>query len=79
MAVFTDSELEYLAGQRLARLATASAEGQPDVSAVGFSVDGDTVVSSGLELTKTAICAPTRGRRSLSTTWPASIPGGLAA
>jgi len=53
MAVFTDSELEYLAGQRLARLATASAEGQPDVSAVGFSVDGDTVVSSGLDLTKT--------------------------
>ena len=53
MAVFTDSELEYLAGQRLARLATASDEGQPDVSAVGFSVDGDTVVSSGLDLTKT--------------------------
>jgi len=53
MAGFTDPELEYLAGQRLARLATASDEGQPDVSAVGFSVDGDTVVSSGLDLTKT--------------------------
>jgi pyridoxamine 5'-phosphate oxidase family protein len=53
MAVFTDAELEYLAGQRLARLATASEDGQPDVSAVGFSIDGDTVVSGGLDLTKT--------------------------
>ncbi len=53
MAVFTNAELEYLAGQRLARLATASPDGQPDVSAVGFSVDGDTVVSGGLDLTKT--------------------------
>ena len=53
MAVFTDAEREYLAGQWLARLATASADGQPDVSAVGFSVDGDTIVSGGLDLTKT--------------------------
>jgi pyridoxamine 5'-phosphate oxidase family protein len=53
MAVFTEAEHEYLAGQRLARLATASADGQPDVSAVGFSVDGDTIVSGGLDLTKT--------------------------
>jgi hypothetical protein len=35
MAVFTDAELEFLASQRLARLATASKAGQPDVSAVG--------------------------------------------
>jgi len=53
MAVFTDAELEFLAGQRLARLATASASGEPDVSAVGFGVDGDTIVSGGLDLTKT--------------------------
>jgi pyridoxamine 5'-phosphate oxidase family protein len=54
MAVFTDAELEYLAGQRLARLATASAGGRPDVSAVGFRVDGDnTIVSGGIDLTKT--------------------------
>ena len=53
MAVFTEAEHEYLAGQRLARLATASADGQPDVSPVGFSVDGDTIVSGGLDLTKT--------------------------
>lgn len=53
MAVFTDGERRYLAGQRLARLATSSSEGQPDVSAVGFSVDGDAIVSGGLDLTKT--------------------------
>jgi pyridoxamine 5'-phosphate oxidase family protein len=53
MSVFTDAELEYLAGQRIARLATASAGGQPDVSAVGFGVDGDAIVSGGLDLSKT--------------------------
>jgi pyridoxamine 5'-phosphate oxidase family protein len=53
MAAFTDAELEYLAGQRLARLATSSAAGQADVSPVGFSVDGDTVVSGGIDITKT--------------------------
>lgn len=53
MAVFTDAEVEYLRSQRLARLATASNAGQPDVSAVGFAVDGDSIVSGGLDLTKT--------------------------
>jgi pyridoxamine 5'-phosphate oxidase family protein len=53
MAVFTEAERAYLSSQRLARLATASEDGQPDVSAVGFSVDGDTVLSGGLDLTKT--------------------------
>jgi pyridoxamine 5'-phosphate oxidase family protein len=53
MAVFTDAERAYFSEQRLARLATASEDGQPDVSAVGFSVDGDTIVSGGLDLTKT--------------------------
>jgi len=53
MGVFTEVEITYLAGQRLARLATASATGQPDVSVVGFEVEGDAVVSGGLDLTKT--------------------------
>jgi pyridoxamine 5'-phosphate oxidase family protein len=53
MPVFTEPELAPLAEQRLARLATASPEGQPDVPAVGFEVDGDIVVSRGLDLTKT--------------------------
>ena len=53
MAVFTDGELEFLRSQRLARLATASNAGQPDVSVVGFAVSGDTIVSGGIDLTKT--------------------------
>lgn len=53
MAVFTDAELDYLRGQRLARLATASPTGAPDVAAVGFAVDGGTIVSGGYDITKT--------------------------
>jgi pyridoxamine 5'-phosphate oxidase family protein len=53
MAVFTDGELDFLRSQRLARLATASKAGQPDVSAVGFDVSGDTLVSGGIDLTRT--------------------------
>ena len=51
--VFTDTELEYLGTQRLGRVATVSAKGEPDVAAVGFGVDGDEVVVGGLDLTKT--------------------------
>jgi len=53
MSVFTDSELDYLASQRLARIATASATGLPDVAVVGFGLDGDAIVSGGIDLTKT--------------------------
>lgn len=53
MSVFTEAELEYLAGQRIARLATASGAGQPDVSPVGFAVDGDSITSGGMDITKT--------------------------
>jgi pyridoxamine 5'-phosphate oxidase family protein len=53
MSVFTEAELEFLAGQRIARLATASAAGQPDVSAVGFAVEGDSITSGGMDITKT--------------------------
>jgi pyridoxamine 5'-phosphate oxidase family protein len=53
MSVFSDLEVEYLESQRPARLATASSSGQPDVSAVGFGLDGDSIVSGGIDLTKT--------------------------
>jgi len=53
MAVFTEAELEYLSAQPLARIATASASGVPDVAAVGFGVDGDTLVTGGYDITKT--------------------------
>ena len=51
--VFTDAELDYLNSQRLARIATVSADGEPDVAAVGFRLDGDVIVVGGLDLTKT--------------------------
>ena len=51
--ILTDAELEYFKGQRLARIATVSAKGEPDVAPVGFRFDGDTVVVGGLDLTKT--------------------------
>jgi pyridoxamine 5'-phosphate oxidase family protein len=53
MTSFTNAERDYLAGQQLARLATASPNGTPDVSAVRFVLDGDTIISGGLDLTKT--------------------------
>lgn len=51
MAVLTDAEAQYLAGQRLGRLATASAEGQPHVVPVGFRVDPAQGDVGGLDLT----------------------------
>jgi len=53
MGTFTEAELDYLATQRLARIATASASGVPDVAAVGFGVDGDDLVTGGYDITKT--------------------------
>jgi len=53
MSVFTPAEVDYLSSQSLARLATASRDGLPDVAAVGFRLDGDDIVSGGLDITKT--------------------------
>jgi pyridoxamine 5'-phosphate oxidase family protein len=38
--MFTDEETAYLRSQPIARLATVSASGQPDVVPVGFEFDG---------------------------------------
>ncbi|MDG7000028.1 MAG: PPOX class F420-dependent oxidoreductase, partial [Nitrososphaerota archaeon] len=38
--MFSDSELNYLKTQHLARVATASPKGVPEVSPVGFEFDG---------------------------------------
>ena len=38
--MFSDAELAYLSTQRLARVATVSTEGVPEVSPVGFEFDG---------------------------------------
>lgn len=44
MATFSNKELEYLRGQRLARLATADAKGAPHVVPVGFRLSDDGAV-----------------------------------
>src|SRR4051812_25591107 len=41
MTTFTDKEVEYLHGQRLARLGTANASGAPHVVPVGFRLSDD--------------------------------------
>jgi len=42
MSVFTGVELEYLASQRLGRLATVDPEGRPQVVPVAFRINPDT-------------------------------------
>lgn len=38
--IYSEPEIEYLKSQRLARIATATREGKPDVSPVAFEFDG---------------------------------------
>lgn len=42
--MFSEQEVAYLQSQRLARIATVDASGQPTVDAVGFSLDGGQVL-----------------------------------
>jgi pyridoxamine 5'-phosphate oxidase family protein len=53
MGAFTDAELTYLRSQPLMRFATASPSGKPDVAPVVFQLDGDNIVTSGFDITKT--------------------------
>ena len=50
---FTDEEIAYLRSQRLARIATVSSAGQPDVVPVGFEFDGTHIYVGGLDPAKT--------------------------
>jgi pyridoxamine 5'-phosphate oxidase family protein len=50
---FSDEEIAYLRSQRLARIATVSADGQPDVAPVGFEFDGTHVHVGGFDPAKT--------------------------
>ena len=50
---FTEEEKAYLGSQRLARLATVSADGQPDVAPVRFEFDGSDFYVAGLDLPST--------------------------
>jgi pyridoxamine 5'-phosphate oxidase family protein len=51
--VFTDAERDYLSTQRLGRIATSAANATPDVAPVGFTVDGNTIVVGGIDITRT--------------------------
>jgi pyridoxamine 5'-phosphate oxidase family protein len=50
---FTDEEVTYLRSQRLARIATVSDDGQPDVAPVGYEFDGEHLYVGGLDPAKT--------------------------
>lgn len=51
---FTPTELDYLRGQRLGRLATVDGDGAPQNNPVGFVIDGvGRVVVGGLDLAAT--------------------------
>jgi pyridoxamine 5'-phosphate oxidase family protein len=55
MSVFTDREIEYLAGQRLGRIATVGPDGQPHVVPTSFryNADHDAIDVGGLRISQT--------------------------
>ena len=55
MSVFTDNELEYMAGQRLGRIATVGRDGQPHVVPTSFryNAEHDTIDVGGLRMSQT--------------------------
>ena len=55
MSVFTKAELEYLASQRLGRIATVGADGQPHVVPTSFrhNPDHDTIDVGGMRMSQT--------------------------
>jgi pyridoxamine 5'-phosphate oxidase family protein len=50
---FTEEEIAYLGTQRLARIATVSNDGQPDVMPVGYQFDGKYFYVGGMNPVKT--------------------------
>ena len=55
MSAFTDLEIEYMAGQRLGRIATVGADGTPHVVPVGwiYNAARDAIDIGGFELERT--------------------------
>jgi pyridoxamine 5'-phosphate oxidase family protein len=51
--LFSQKELAYLKSQRLARIATVSTNGEPDVAPVAFTFDGEKFFVGGIENTQT--------------------------
>jgi pyridoxamine 5'-phosphate oxidase family protein len=50
---FSDEELQYLRSQRIARIATVGADGQPDAVPVGFEYDGTHLYVGGVDPVRT--------------------------
>ena len=55
MSVFTDKEVEYFAGQRLGRIATVGADGQPHVVPTSFryNAEYDAIDVGGMRMSQT--------------------------
>jgi pyridoxamine 5'-phosphate oxidase family protein len=55
MSVFTEKEIEYLAGQRLGRIATVGSDGQPHVVPTSFryNPEHDAIDIGGLRMSQT--------------------------
>jgi pyridoxamine 5'-phosphate oxidase family protein len=55
MSAFTDKEIEYLAGQRLGRIATTGPDGQPHVVPTSFryNAEHDAIDVGGLRMSQT--------------------------
>jgi pyridoxamine 5'-phosphate oxidase family protein len=55
MSVFTDLEIEYMAGQRLGRIATVGADGQPHVVPTSFryNAEQDAIDVGGMRMSQT--------------------------
>ena len=51
--MFSDKELAYLRTQRLARIATSSTRGQPDVAPVGYEFDGTAFYIGSVDMERT--------------------------
>jgi pyridoxamine 5'-phosphate oxidase family protein len=55
MGSFTEAQIEYLAGQKLGRLATTGSDGRPHVVPVSFRYNAelDTIDSGGMHVATT--------------------------
>ena len=51
--MFSEKEISYLQSQRLARIATVSSDGEPDVAPIGFTFDHGRLLVGGLDLKRT--------------------------
>src|SRR6266446_567197 len=71
--MFSEKEIAYLKSQRLARIATVSAKGEPDVAPVGFTFDGEHFLVGGHDLQRTL-----KYKNAMATGWAALVIDDMA-